>query len=154
MMPLWYQSLSAEFQSKLENQEMIDLTFFCRDGSIGAHQIMIALSSSFLTDALLSVKVYDVDLSIIVPDLSVAQVSAFLNALYGGPVTETTYKTVLDFVELFYVDLASTGLHFESTEYQSEPITIVPEQDQVEEVQTEYIIPGTNFCTLQNRGYI
>ena len=164
MTPLWYQSLSAEFRDKLEHQEMIDLTFYCLDGSIGAHQIMIALSSNFLNDVLSSLKVYDIDLSVIVPDLTVSQVSAFLTALYGGSVVETTFKTLLEVVELFYVDLTSPGFHLQPTEMDLDPVTVIQDDnqtmtviqdddqtvtviqdsnDQLEEiVQTQFIIPG------------
>ena len=130
MTPLWYQSLSAEFRDKLEHQEMIDLTFYCLDGSIGAHQIMIALSSNFLSDVLSSLKVYDIDLSVIVPDLTVSQVSAFLTALYGGFVVETTFKTLLEIVELFYVDLTSPGFHLQPTEMDLDPVTVIQDDNQ------------------------
>ena len=142
MMPLWYQSLSGEFQDKLKKQDMIDLTFYCSDGAIGGHQFMIALSSSFLSDVLSSAKVYDVDMSVFVPDLTVSQVSLFLIALYGGPVSDKT--TLLEVVELLYVDLTSTGLHLHSIEETyEEPMTVLQEEQQFEEIeQTEIIIPG------------
>jgi hypothetical protein len=48
MIPLWYQGLSTYFHDKFEKQELVDVLFYCHDGVIGGHQILVSLASKFL----------------------------------------------------------------------------------------------------------
>jgi hypothetical protein len=110
MLPLWYQGLSDFFHDKLEKQEFVDVVFRCKDGSVGGHQLMLAKSSNFLAEILSINETVDSETVVLVPDLTLTQVSTFLNALYGGPLPtleSDDFRSFVDVVELFRVELSA-----------------------------------------------
>jgi hypothetical protein len=111
MIPLWFRGLSNYFRQKLEKQEFIDVTFQCNDGSVGGHQVLLGLASNFLSDVLSTSDFVDFESVIMVPDLSVLQVSTFLGAIYGGTVPaedSEDFESFQEILELFRVDISTT----------------------------------------------
>ena len=111
MIPLWFRGLSKFFRQKLEKQEFVDVIFRCQDGSVGGHQVLLGLASNFLSDVLSTNNFVDFESVVMVPDLTVLQVSTFLGALYGGTVPaedSADFESFQEILELFCVDIATT----------------------------------------------
>lgn len=111
MIPLWFRGLSNFFQQKLEKQEFVDIIFQCKDGSIGGHQVLLGLASNFLCDLFSTNYFVEFESVVLVPDLSVSQVSTFLGAIYGGTVPaedSPDFESFQEILELFCVDILTT----------------------------------------------
>ena len=111
MIPLWFRGLSKFFRQKLEKQEFVDVIFRCQDGSVGGHQVLLGLASNFLSDVLSTNNFVDFESVVMVPDLTVLQVSTFLGALYGGTVPaedSADFESFQEILELFCVDIVTT----------------------------------------------
>lgn len=110
MIPLWYQGLSNFFHEKFEKQENVDVLFHCSDGVIGAHQILVSLASKLLLRVLSDLESLDSDVVVIVPDLTVEQVTLFLSAVYGGtvpPMEDSEFQSLTDVLEVLGVEVPS-----------------------------------------------
>ena len=110
MIPLWYQGLSNFFHEKFEKQELVDVLFHCSDGIIGGHQILVSLASKLLYRALSDLENQDNDVVVIVPDLSVDQVTLFLSVVYGGtvpPMENSEFQSLTEVLDVLGVDLSS-----------------------------------------------
>ena len=143
MLPLWYQGLSDFFHEKLEKQELVDVVFRCKDGCVGGHQLILALASNFLSEILSINEMVESETVLLVPDLTLSQVSTFLNALYGGPLPtheNDDFRSFVEIVELFRVDLDKGQVTF------LEPSAASDDDDRrSEEEKREFNLPGQSL---------
>ena len=152
MLPLWYQGLSDFFHEKLEKQELVDVVFRCKDGCVGGHQLILALASNFLSEILSINEMVESETVLLVPDLTLSQVSTFLNALYGGPLPtheNDDFRSFVEIVELFRVDLSSKVDLDKGQVTFLEPSAASDDDDgRSEEEKREFILPGQSLKSV------
>jgi len=78
---LWKKRISEDFLSFQEKDILTDVTLACGDGNIRAHKLVLASFSSFLANLLHGL---EVESYFYFPELSVADVSSFVRAVYSG----------------------------------------------------------------------
>ena len=83
---VWLQRFKDDFSGKRERGEMTDVTLVCKDGSLLAHSLILAGISQQLRKILATLLEREDDggvISVILPDVTVAEVETFLGCLYG-----------------------------------------------------------------------
>lgn len=130
--PSWYKRLSSNFRRCFHSESFVDVRFVCPDGTVGAHQFILAKTSDFLSD-ILSSTVSD-DVTIIMPDFLAKDVGVFVEAVYLGSVPTDvqqfeTFKQILCTLDVkvpdkLYLDLL------------------------LQKVSTQKPVPECNFCRM------
>ena len=90
------------FSSPSTYQKTSDVTIYCEDGLYFAHKLVLSSASNLLMTLLLECS-SDKSVSLILPDFSIAEVSMFLNSLYGRKGSESfpELERVFGFTQTF-----------------------------------------------------
>ena len=109
-------------QAKLlcDQQDYVDLTFYCEDGVVRAHQMLLAVASPFLKILFQTHKkqspIYELeDISIILPDTTVCLVQALIHFIYTGYVV-TNEEIFYSLMKLIYSLNINVSIEGESTQ--------------------------------------
>lgn len=86
--------LTLDFNTFLKNNKFTDVTFWCKDGQVDCHKMMLSDKSSLMQN-LFNESLFDSD--IICPDFTAETVSKMLKLLYTG---QTAYDSDVELVQI------------------------------------------------------
>ena len=99
----WDLKIREDFSRVLESGEMSDVLLVCKDGSLPAHGLVLASISRVLGKALADLveKEEERVVSVLLPDVAVAEVKVFLNCLYGDELAGKELKDIEAVKDIF-----------------------------------------------------
>ena len=99
----WDLNIREDFSRVLESGEMSDVLLVCKDGSLPAHGLVLASISRMLGKALADLveKEEERVVSVLLPDVAVAEVKVFLNCLYGDDLARKELKDIEAVKDIF-----------------------------------------------------
>ena len=99
----WDLNIREDFSRVLESGEMSDVLLVCKDGSLPAHGLVLASISRVLGKALADLveKEEERVVSVLLPDVPVAEVKVFLNCLYGDELAGKELKDIEAVKDIF-----------------------------------------------------
>lgn len=99
-----------------DNQDYVDLTIYCEDGIVRAHQMLLATASPFLKLLFQTspVSPADEDISIILPEIKVCLVQALIHFVYTGNVV-TKEDHFYSLMKLVYALSINASIEAEAT---------------------------------------
>ena len=99
----WDLKIREDFSRVLESGEMSDVLLVCKDGSLPAHGLVLASISRVLGKALADLveKEEERVVSVLLPDVAVAEVKVFLGCLYGDELAGKELKDIEAVKDIF-----------------------------------------------------
>ena len=98
-----------------DRQDYVDLTFYCEDGVVRAHQMLLAVASPFLKALFQDSPLYGLeDISIIFPEVKACLVQALIHFVYTGTVV-TNDSDFYSLMKLVYALNINASIEAEST---------------------------------------
>ena len=98
-----------------DRQDYVDLTFYCEDGVVRAHQMLLAVASPFLKLLFQESPLYGLeDISIILPEVKACLVQALIHFVYTGTVV-TKEDDFYSLMKLVYALNINASIEAEST---------------------------------------
>ena len=107
--------LMAQAKVLYDNQDFVDLTIYCEDGVVRAHQMLLAVASPFLFSLFQTNPCYGTeDITLILPEVKACLVQALIHFVYTGVVVsgEDHFYSIM---KLVYALNINASIEAEST---------------------------------------
>jgi hypothetical protein len=102
-------------KSLCDNQDYVDLTIYCEDGVVRAHQMLLATASPFLKVLFQTSPLYGIEeISLILPEVKACVVQALVHFVYTGRVVAEE-QHFYSFMKLVYALSINASIEAEAT---------------------------------------
>jgi len=130
-----------------DDQEYVDLTIYCEDGVVHAHQMLLATASPFLKLLFQSSPLYGTDdISLILPEVKVCLVQALVHFVYTGTVVSKE-DHFYSLMKLVYALNMNASIEAESTN--EKPTSFAPATPKRATKMPQFTLPSQPLAMSQ-----